>query len=237
LELGFSSAALFDRLRPSRGSLRRAHFITSAFSAAALKMQKSSPFIAAWLLATISVAVDLSEAPPTISLNLDWSQGQVATRTTDSHNGHRLCHTDAEYQGVGHPGYPSNPNSCNDNDLGDQSRFQQTYAKHCMVSENADGAQNCPGSECTCPEPTAQAFDHHQGQIDVIKTVHLLMRSDPRQMPVPVDVTLADIDYTLRGEYTLRYEAEDSSGNKAENVLFAMVMLGQCIFDNSIIPT
>jgi len=44
-------------------------------------------------------------------------------------------------------------------------------------------------------------------------------------MPVPVDITLADIEYTLRGEYTLRYEAEDSSGNQAENVLFAMVML------------
>jgi hypothetical protein len=189
----------------------------------------------------LAVDVDLRDAPPTISLNLDWSQGQVATRMTDSHNGHRLCHTGAEYNGVGHSGYPSNPDSCSENDLGDQSRFKQTYAKHCKVSQNTDGAKDCPGPDCTCPEPTAQAYDHHQGQIDVIKTVHLLMRSDPRQMPVPVDITLADIEYTLRGEYTLRYEAEDSSGNQAENVLFAMVMLGKCCAEknaslNKILP-
>ena len=83
-----------------------------------------------WLLAAVAaVDVDFSEAPPTISLNLDWSQGQVSTRMTDSQNGHRLCHTSSEYSGVGHSGYPSNPDSCEETDLGGQSRFQQTYAK------------------------------------------------------------------------------------------------------------
>jgi hypothetical protein len=193
-----------------------------------------------WLLAVVfsvtAAEVGLSEAPPTISLNLDWSQGQISTRMTDSHNAHRLCHTKSDATKAGHSVQDINqkPNSC-DPDHVDQSRYKQTFAKHCMVSQNKDGARNCPGPKCTdenqascctCPEPTAQAFDHHQGQIDVIKTVHLLMRSDPGQMPKPVDEVLEDINYLLRGEYTLRYEAEDSSGNKAENVLFAIVMLG-----------
>jgi hypothetical protein len=176
-----------------------------------------------WLFAIFAV-VDLTEVPPVITLDLSSNYGYNPIHAlTDTYNEHRICHTGTEYSGIGHPGSPL---ACDAAGVGeDHPRFQQTYAKHCMVSENIHGAKNCPGADCTCPEPTAQAFDHHQGQIDVVKTVHLLMRSDPRSMPVPLDVTLADIDYGIRGEYTLRYEAEDESGNAAENVLFAMIML------------
>ena len=184
----------------------------------------------AWLLAAVVVGsrdVDLADLPPTISLDLELTG--VQSHMLDADNGHRICHTGSEYAGISHGGYPVNPNSCDEDDLQQShpGRFEQSYAKHCEVSQNTNGAQNCPGPQCTCAEPTAQAFDHHEGQIDVIKTVRLLMRSDPRHVPVPVEETLADIDYALRGEYTLRYEAEDASGNKAENVLFAMVMLGK----------
>jgi hypothetical protein len=97
----------------------------------------------------------------------------------------------------------------------------QAYARHCPVLTS---------SESTCPEPRATAFDHHEGGgLAVKKVVRLLVKSSPGHEPVHENTVIADVNYNLRGEYLLEYDAMDASGNKAEQVSFAMVVIGRCL--------
>jgi len=89
------------------------------------------------------------------------------------------------------------------------------YATHCnVITDNAE----------TCKEPIAAAFDHHEGYLSVSKTVKVWISSDPKSAPVHANQVVADVSYTHRGEYSLTYDATDSSGNQAETIAYAMVM-------------
>jgi hypothetical protein len=91
------------------------------------------------------------------------------------------------------------------------------YATHCnVITDNAE----------TCKEPIAAAFDHHEGYLSVSKTVKVWISSDPKSAPVHANQVVADVSYTQRGEYSLTYDATDSSGNQAETIAYAMVMQG-----------
>ena len=59
----------------------------------------------------------------------------------------------------------------------------------------------------SCPEPSAHAFDHHEGIIDVDKAVKIVMISRPKQDPQSVDMTMATLNYHLRASYVLTYDA------------------------------
>ena len=83
----------------------------------------------------------------------------------------------------------------------------------CEVSE--DGPESCP-------EPVASAHDHHDGDIEVITTRRLFVRSDPHKAMVISNELVTTIDYSQRGEYTLLYEASDRAGNKANAMIFHM---------------
>jgi hypothetical protein len=77
----------------------------------------------------------------------------------------------------------------------------------------------------TCAEPSAAAFDHHEGtNIDVVRTVILYIASDPRAPPMEVFSQVPSVDYYQRGEYILYYDAKDSSDNHAEQLAFGMIM-------------
>ena len=93
----------------------------------------------------------------------------------------------------------------------------KTYAKHCPVLTS---------NEATCPEPRATAFDHHDGSLDIKKIVKLLVSSKPGEEPEQANAIVKDVNYQLRGEYVLEYDAEDLAGNRAEQVTFAMVIIG-----------
>jgi len=86
-----------------------------------------------------------------------------------------------------------------------------------------------------CPKPEVEAHDHHDGQLEVVEKIHLFVVNNPGEGPriVDKDVTcghhgISDhecgIDYNQRGEYTLIYDAMDSSGNAADTVIFRIFL-------------
>jgi hypothetical protein len=72
----------------------------------------------------------------------------------------------------------------------------------------------------TCPEPEATGYDHHDGKIEVIKTVKLFIGSDRGAYPRIANSMVDAIDYSKRGEYTLIYDAQDRAGNAATTLFF-----------------
>jgi hypothetical protein len=90
------------------------------------------------------------------------------------------------------------------------------FYKFCYV--NKDTAQ-------TCALPIANAHDHNEGEIEVVRKVFLHVKSDKHKGPVVVNNQQADLDYNQRGEYYLTYDAEDSSGNKATTIKFTVFMV------------
>jgi hypothetical protein len=151
--------------------------------------------------------------PPVISLDLPSGypvHAVLANKETGA-----VCHTKAELVQMGHD--PGNaPDTCDPTSA--TQTIQSSYAKRCHVLTD---------TKLTCAEPSATAFDHHDGKLDVTKAITLLLRSLPRENPKAVGESVPDVNYNMRGEYVLRYDAEDSSGNKAENLVFAMVLIGK----------
>lgn len=156
--------------------------------------------------------------PPVISLNLPALEDYPVHTVLSNKETGAVCHTKAELVQMGHD--PSSaPVSC-DTSSASQS-MQASYAKRCHVLTD---------TKATCPEPSATAFDHHDGSLEVSKAITLLLESLPRQNPKAVGRKVADVNYDMRGEYVLRYDAQDESGNKAENLVFAMVLIGKWCF-------
>jgi hypothetical protein len=56
--------------------------------------------------------------------------------------------------------------------------------------------------------PTAQAFDHHDGQIQVLSVLYLVNENGIKKHQ-----TFQQIDYDLRSEWLNTYGASDASGN------------------------
>jgi len=115
--------------------------------------------------------------------------------------------------------------------------ISNSFADECEVSQNIDLLPSEAKSDCH--EPSATAYDHHEGDIsNSITTVwKLFVKSDPKSMPVQEHTrysnnpgegdqhALTGIDQSQRGEYVITYDVVDSSGNRAEQVQFALIML------------
>jgi hypothetical protein len=111
-------------------------------------------------------------------------------------------------------------------------KVSNSFADECEVTQNL-GYNNVKQS---CDEPSATAYDHHEGDISAsITTVwKLFVKSDPGNLPVQQhtrysntehDASLTGIDRAQRGEYVITYDVTDSAGNRAEQVQFALIML------------
>jgi hypothetical protein len=108
--------------------------------------------------------------------------------------------------------FPGAPSHCDSNLL----------AKTCALFSNSE----------SCPEPTAKAYDHHEGELleadgtsSVSKVYMLNVQSLPGTFPpMKVEQTRQEIDYEVRGEYFIEYGVSDSSGNNAETVHYVMLI-------------
>lgn len=166
----------------------------------------------------------IEDQPPVISLEL--AEMAALHQISYSHRG-APCHTKTEHESMGLDSTEA-PDTC-----APAAGAKTSYATKCNVL--TDTAKSCR-------EPRATAFDHHEKDLHVVKQTKLVLSSLPRKLPVPVEEPKEQIDcenrfvdgeeqcvYSLRGEYVLSYDAQDSSGNQAENVVFAMVIIGTCV--------
>merc|ERR1719424_2054195 len=81
------------------------------------------------------------------------------------------------------------------------------------------------GAKSDCALPTAKAYDHHDGELAVSKDIFLVRseaknNKDGLSKPGP----RKSINYNLRSEYIIKYNAADASGNKADQVVFAVIL-------------
>jgi len=103
---------------------------------------------------------------------------------------------------------------------------------------NNNGKNNNVDVRKGCALPVAKAYDHHDGALNVATTV-LLVRSEGKndvhvkagakgsctQTPsMTKSCGQKFIDYSLRSEYIIKYDAKDRSGNDAEQVVFAVIL-------------
>jgi hypothetical protein len=96
---------------------------------------------------------------------------------------------------------------------------QRIYAKKCVLSN--DQHHKAPAS---CKTPTAVAYDHHEGKINVDTVTVLNVISQPNKYPPQhKDQVVSQVSKNKRAEFLIEYEALDTSGNEADRTYFVMI--------------
>jgi hypothetical protein len=135
-------------------------------------------------------------AAPVISLNLDEATGMPTEYAAGAKAG---MQSDRERTGSAAYG-------------GGTHGFTENFSKTCHAMTS---------TPVTCPMPTARAYDHHDGELTVIQKLY---RVNNNGIKGSTTQTFSEIDYNLRSEWLLTFDAEDRSGNKAQQVVFAMIL-------------
>ena len=113
-------------------------------------------------------------------------------------------------------------------------RYADRGYTNMAVSLPGDGTEEFLAKRCevtlsnssTCTLPRATAYDHHEGALRVAEKTMLWVDSPRHEQPVfGVGKTVPRVNYAHRGEYLLFFDAEDSSGNRAETMRFAIIMM------------
>merc|ERR1711865_155223 len=113
------------------------------------------------------------------------------------------------------------------------NRIEHTHATNHVglpVGSYQDYSVRCAAGSMNhkeCPSPTASAFDHHEGAIDVTTRIFMVnnnvakscLGGTPKNNGV-----VTEIDYNMRATYLFKYDATDASGNRAEQVVFALIL-------------
>lgn len=98
------------------------------------------------------------------------------------------------------------------------------------VQSRQDFTERCPAggvakstSPANCKIPKATAHDHHEGSIDVETRIFLVNKDGvPENTEVGSDVSA--VDFAVRSTYLFKYDAQDASGNRADQLVFALIL-------------
>merc|ERR1719486_205257 len=93
--------------------------------------------------------------------------------------------------------------------------YAESSYVHSCVAKKAD--------KKTCPLPQAKAYDHHDGVLGVTTAVYLV-NNDKTPVNQKKCSNKNCIDYQLRSEWVVKYDAADAAGNAAEQVVFAIIL-------------
>jgi len=93
------------------------------------------------------------------------------------------------------------------------------------VGAYQDYVARCPAgadqSFKTCPMPKANAYDHNDQKVKVTKSV---WRVDLEGSKSYTKIASSVIDFKKRGAYLFKFNSQDKAGNKAEEVVFALLV-------------
>lgn len=91
------------------------------------------------------------------------------------------------------------------------------------VISRQDWTQRCPAGPNTnsgnCPEPIASAYDNNNEPVQVYKSIFLVNLEGTNQ-----EVQVVSINYSERSAYLLKFDAYDSAGNPAEQIVFGLIL-------------
>jgi len=95
------------------------------------------------------------------------------------------------------------------------------------VSSRQDYTERCPVNTAThltnhenCPFPKARGYDHHDQEVSVTTRV-FLVNEDGVDKNEQVN---GGVDFDKRSVYLFKYDAEDTAGNHAEQVVFGLIL-------------
>jgi len=149
------------------------------------------------VLACVLLALASAMAPPKISLELDGA----AKLPKPVYRKHDLGLTQ--------------PN-------GDSVKSRQDYAETCPAN-NADPAKAYWGKDCKLPK--AKAFDANDKSVEV-KARYFLVDKEGKAQSVKRVLSRKDLvqrGFKSRSTWLIKYDAKDTAGNHAEQVVFALV--------------
>lgn len=105
------------------------------------------------------------------------------------------------------------------------------------IGSRQDWSQTCPAGSATtqnCPFPVAKAYDHNDEAVTVYTNCYLIDldgQDTYGQESLPAKIDPADILentksdlYGKRATYLFKYDATDKAGNRAEQVVFALIL-------------
>merc|ERR1719261_248788 len=107
------------------------------------------------------------------------------------------------------------------------------------VTSVQDWTERCPVKTSTkenCPQPSAVAYDHHNGQLEVNERLFLIDQDNKdfvevngAKVQLPVECKAGSkactkVDFQTRSTYLFKYDAMDKAGNHAEQVVFALII-------------
>jgi hypothetical protein len=90
------------------------------------------------------------------------------------------------------------------------------------VLSRQDWTEKCPAGKSnskTCPFPRANAWDHNDRAIQVQTRVFLVDKDGKT-----VNKRVKKVDFSKRSTYLFKYDAKDRAGNRAEQVVFALIL-------------
>jgi len=98
-------------------------------------------------------------------------------------------------------------------------------------TEKCPALRSCPKGTCenggwtytsksNCPFPVAKGYDHQDKEVEVTTRIYLV---DREGKPV-TDMTQDVVSFDKRATYLFKYDAMDKAGNKAEQVVFALIL-------------
>jgi hypothetical protein len=85
------------------------------------------------------------------------------------------------------------------------------WVHHCAAKTSA--------ASVDCALPQARAYDHHDGNIAVQSAIYLINDDNKTGM-----WKKGSVNYNRRSEYIVKYDAADAAGNKADQVIFAIIL-------------
>lgn len=89
---------------------------------------------------------------------------------------------------------------------------------------NNDYVFNCNYGQF-CEAPTATAYDHHQSKTYPVQKSYFVIGDDgPKERPVPDPEVSTEAEYVTKTQI-IKYDASDSSGNKAEQLVCAFFII------------
>jgi len=164
-------------------------------------------------LLAINLSIFLASSTPDISLVQtpdgeeaavyeppDWPP--VITLQSDPLLMHKLRKVHIDNDGIPCDSLVADEVSCKMNKY--DEKFHRYYA---MCTLHTDTFE-------TCPEPSAKAWDHEDGELQVVRSIKLYVKFSGTGHKI-VNQDVDEINFSQRGHYAFTYSVQDTAGNRA----------------------
>jgi len=110
-------------------------------------------------------------------------------------------------------------------------RIELDLAGKRLSNSEKDYAARCPAGSSTiktCPFPVARAYDHKEGDLTsriVTKVYRVDLDGTPcNHKAEPAKCLVSTVNFGYRSTYVFEYDVKDTAGNRAEQVVFELVL-------------